>query len=69
MLFRKRIPKSCSYCVSGTKLNDEQILCIHKGICTMDGKCRKFTYDPCKRIPHKMKASNFSEYDKNDFSL
>jgi len=69
MLFRKKLPKSCSYCIHGTQLNDDEALCIRKGIVRIDGSCRKFCYDPCKRIPLKRKASNFSKYDNEDFSL
>ena len=69
MLFRKRIEKSCTYCQHGTKLNDEECLCMKKGIVPLDGKCRKFTYDPCKRIPPKAKALDFEKYKNEDFSL
>ena len=69
MLFRKKIQKSCAYCQYGTKLNDEQVLCIKKGIVALDGKCRKFTYDPCKRIPAKPKALDFEKYNEEDYSL
>lgn len=69
MLFRKRMPRSCSYCINGTKLNDDEVLCMKRGIVRVDKSCRKFSYDPCKRIPFKPKASNFSKYDAEDFSL
>ena len=69
MLFRKRIPKSCTYCQFSTKLNDEECLCIKKGIVPLEGKCRKFTYDPCKRIPVKPTALDFDKYKDEDFSL
>lgn len=69
MLFRKRIEKSCAYCEYGTKLNNEQVLCIKKGIVAMDKKCRKFRYDPCKRIPAKPKALDFEKYNEEDYSL
>ena len=69
MLFRKRIEKSCSYCQFSTKLGDEEVLCIKKGIVSCDGKCRKFTYDPCKRIPAKAKALDFEKYNEEDYSL
>ena len=29
----------------------------------------RFRYDPCKRIPCKAKAMDFSKYDSEDFSL
>ena len=69
MIFRKRIEKSCSYCSYGTVLNDEQVLCIKKGVVPLEGKCRKFTYDPCKRVPSKPKALDFEKYNDEDYSL
>lgn len=69
MLFRKKMPKSCIYCAHGTKISDEQILCVKKGVVHADGKCRKFLYDPCKRVPIKQKVLDFSKFDSNDYSL
>ena len=69
MLFRKKIERACDYCARGTKLNDAEILCKHKGIMPPEGKCCKFTYDPCKRVPSKPKAMDFSQYEKEDYSL
>lgn len=69
MLFRKKIARSCSYCAYGTRLEDDLILCSKKGIKSIDDKCRKFKYDPCKRIPAKAKALDFSKYEEEDFSL
>ena len=69
MLFRKRITRSCSYCAYGTRLNDTSILCTRKGVRDTNAKCCKFVYDPCKRTPVKMKASNFSKYDNKDFTI
>jgi len=69
MLFRKNIEKSCNYCVYGTALDEDTILCMKKGIVSRDGKCRKFSYDPCKRIPVKAKALDFDKYKNQDYSL
>lgn len=69
MLFRKNIQRSCSYCSHGTKLDDDQVLCAKRGIVPITGKCRKFRYDPCKRIPVKAKALDFTKYDQEDFAL
>lgn len=69
MLFRKKMPRSCTYCQHGTKLNDEEILCMKRGVICVNRICRKFTYDPCKRIPAKPKASDFSRYSNEDYSL
>lgn len=69
MLFRKDIPRSCSYCVYGTAVSEDQILCSKCGIVSVLYQCRKFRYDPCKRIPSKMKSPDFSKYNEEDFSL
>ena len=69
MFFRKKMERSCSYCQFATKIDDEQVLCSKKGIRPSFSKCRKFVYDPCKRIPVKPKALDFQQYDDQDFTL
>ena len=69
MLFRKKMPKTCEYCQNGTQLEDEQYLCSKCGVVEYREKCRKFKYDPCKRIPKKAKTLDFSKYEDTDFSL
>lgn len=69
MLFRKKIDPRCGYCQYCAKLNDEQVLCIKHGIRTVDKKCSKFRYDPCKRIPSRAKSLDFKKYDTEDYSL
>lgn len=69
MLFRKKIERACAYCVHGTRLEDGQILCAKKGLKKEEDKCRRFRYDPLKRVPKKARALDFSRYDAEDFSL
>lgn len=69
MLFRKKIDKSCSYCAYGTMLEDGKILCSKRGVKEADSKCRKFTYDPLRRVPGRMKPLDFQKYEQEDFSL
>ena len=69
MLFRKKIERSCSYCIYGTALEDDQILCMKKGLKRQEDSCRKFKYDPCKRIPAKQKPLDFTRYEQEDFTL
>ncbi|MBQ8768619.1 MAG: hypothetical protein IJZ15_03075 [Oscillospiraceae bacterium] len=68
MLFKKKIQRSCDYCAYSTKLDGEQVLCAKKGVVTCES-CRKFRYDPTKRIPLKAKALDFEKYDEADFVL
>lgn len=69
MLFRKKLPRSCSYCTYGTKVGEDQILCTKCGVVSIYYDCRKFNYDPCKRTPPKAKALDFEKYDAEDFTL
>ena len=69
MLFRKKMPRTCTYCIHGTILNQEDILCIKRGVVCVNRVCTKFKYDPCKRKPLKAMTANFTKYDKLDFTL
>lgn len=69
MLFRKKIERSCGYCVYGAPLEGGIILCSKKGMRTIDEKCFRFKYDPCKRIPPKARAVDFAKYENEDYSL
>ena len=69
MLFRKKMDRSCHYCRFGTKMDEDMMLCAKKGIVPPCDNCRKFRYDPFKRVPPKPKALDFSKYDEDDFSL
>lgn len=69
MLFRKKIERSCAYCALGTQLADQTILCSKKGIVDASRPCRKFRYDPTRRIPGRFKPLDFTKYDNEDFSL
>ena len=69
MLFRKKINRFCSYCQRGTAMENDQILCSKHGVVSAFYNCRKFRYDPCKRIPHNVKPLDSKKYNDADFSL
>ena len=69
MLFRKDITRCCSYCQYATICDDGQITCRKKGNVDAEHSCWLFRYDPCKRIPLKAKALDFSQYTEDDFKL
>ena len=50
-------------------MEKDQILCSKRGVVSAFYNRRKFRYDPCKRIPVKMKALDLQKYDDVDFSL
>lgn len=69
MLFRKKIERHCSYCLFSGKINDEQMICEKCGVVPADHHCRRFRYDPLKRVPSTPPKDQFSKYKEKDFSL
>ncbi|MGN0172822.1 MAG: hypothetical protein ACI39F_00125 [Acutalibacteraceae bacterium] len=66
-LYGKGILPSCSYCSKGKETADKvNILCPKKGIVNADFSCRRFKYDPLRRVPkippelEKFTAADFS---------
>ncbi|MBQ8207665.1 MAG: hypothetical protein IJZ89_02915 [Clostridia bacterium] len=48
------IIKCCAFCEKATPLaGDEYVLCSKKGVVALTYKCRRFAYDPLKRIPKR----------------
>ncbi len=63
MCFKKKNRKTdsrdvqavCEYCEHAVLINDEEnVLCGKKGIINRSSSCRKYVYDPLKRIPKPM---------------
>ena len=69
MLFRKKVSRACMHCLYSTVTDGEKITCAKRGAVSADSKCFRFRYDPCKRIPAKMKALDMQKYADTDFSL
>ena len=51
MLFNRKIAPSCAYCRHGREIGNGEIACVKRGIMLSGGWCRKFRYDPLKRVP------------------
>ena len=69
VLFQKDIEPRCSYCQRGTKLDEDQILCIKKGVVSPGDSCRAFRYDPLKRTPAPPVTLDLGKLKGEDFSL
>ena len=62
------VTPKCGYCIFGRLAPDEKsVLCEKKGILDKDDSCKKFNYDPLKRIPQK--APVMQKFTKEDFEL
>ena len=68
-LFNKKdITPSCSYCVHGKFAPDnESVLCLKKGVVSIDFSCKRFKYDPLKRKP--IRPRNIEKFNESDFAL
>ena len=69
MLFRKKIEPCCSYCLHGSYVDDETIMCVKKGVVKSWGHCRRFEYDPLKRIPEAPLKPASDTLSEDDFKL
>lgn len=69
MLFRKDIEPRCAYCTRCAPAEEGMVICRKKGIRLETDKCRKFKYDPLKRVPPRQKNIDFTKYDQRDYSL
>lgn len=68
-LFRKNMEKRCAYCARGCAINETQVACERKGIVDAAGHCRRFVYDPLRRVPPRPAALNTERYSAEDFKL
>lgn len=70
MLFSKNIEPRCEYCRSAVPFEDEDVVgCKHRGVMRISDKCRRFVYDPLKRVPDPPRVFKAQEFDKEDFEL
>lgn len=68
-LFREKVEPACCYCTYGFEIGVYINCTKKKKLMECDGKCRRFQYDPLKRVPSKPKALDFSKYEEYDYSL
>ncbi len=56
MFFRKDIEHSCSICTHACEIDHNDMLCRRYGVVNKGYSCRKFRYDPYKRVPSRSPA-------------
>lgn len=69
MFFDKKIDPCCSYCVSGSKISEDEVICMKRGIVSAGGCCGKFAYDPLKRQPPRPARLDTENIKEEDFVL
>ena len=68
-LFRKDIEPDCSYCSRSTTLNEEELVCLKRGIVSPGNHCSAFRYDPLRRVPPRPVMLNTKAHNPKDFEL
>lgn len=49
----KEMPRVCAFCDKSVLLKDkDSVLCAKRGVVSCDYVCRRFRYDPLKRVPN-----------------
>jgi hypothetical protein len=48
---------------------ENRMACCKQGIVPPSYSCRRFSYDPLKRVPPRPNAPDFQKYDQKDYSL
>ena len=67
-LFTGDITRCCACCARGRMASHgDQVLCPHKGIVDSAFHCRRFVYDPLRRVPRKVPP--LPAFDRSDFEL
>jgi hypothetical protein len=68
-MFSEDNPKICALCEYAAVIagDDMHVLCSKKGIMEKERGCRKFLYDPLKRIPHRVTLN--TDFSAADFSI
>ena len=68
--FGGRIDPKCEYCAWGSRAADgKRVLCNKRGIMEPLGKCRRFSYDPLKRIPPRPVKLDTAGLREEDFQI
>ena len=67
-LFPAKAYPACRNCAFGHGSNDgRNILCPHGGVVGPDFSCKKYRYDPLRRVPRRMPP--LPAFDSDDFKL
>ena len=67
-LYGNRVTPACETCLHGHRSFDGKVvLCPRRGAMPLYEKCRKYEYDPLKRVPRR--APKPAEHSAEEFSL
>ena len=68
-LFRRNIDPRCAYCQFAATLSERDCMCVKRGVVPVEHHCRKFRYDPLKRVPARPQSAPLAQHDPEEFKL
>jgi len=68
MLFNKDIQPCCAYCLKGSSINDDMVVCKRHGVVLKNFKCRHYEYNPFSRTPPSDDDITL-DFSHSDFSI
>lgn len=68
-IFSKEIEPHCVYCMYSKQISDEQAICNKHGIVSTNFHCRKYKYDPTKRVPPEPAVLETESFTADDFKI
>lgn len=69
MLFRKDIEPRCAYCARGSRIGEDKVACIKRGIVAPEQHCAAFVYDPLRRVPPRPVKLLVEKLTEKDFQI
>ena len=69
MLFRKDMDPRCTYCAKGSRIGEDKVACVKRGIVAPEDHCSAFKYDPLKRVPPRPMKLDTDKLREEDFQL
>lgn len=69
MLFSKEIKPCCAYCAKSKQVNDEEAVCVKHGIVSLQYRCKRYVYDPTKRVPSEPAQLDKDAFTEEDFKI
>ena len=66
--FNKNLQPACAYCGRGRRCpGGDRVLCPLRGVMEPSDACRRFRYNPLKRVPKR--SQKLPAYKSEDFAL
>ena len=69
MLFRKDMDPRCAYCTKGSRIGEDKVACVKRGVVMPEDHCGAFKYAPLKRVPPRPMKLDTDKLREEDFQL